>query len=135
MRFWGSLSAETQVLSPVWRFRVESTNNARQFLSWVGAESTPQPAQLRNRQFTSIQHNTTQHNMRLINSLTYELHEFTSDDAIPSFAILSHTWGAEECTFQQMSERNVASRQGFAKIKLCCEQARQDGYDWAWIDT
>lgn len=25
--------------------------------------------------------------------------------------------------------------EGYAKIKRCCEQAKQDGYSWAWVDT
>ena len=37
--------------------------------------------------------------MRLINTETLELHEFF-DAAVPSYVILSHTWGSEEVTFQ-----------------------------------
>lgn len=37
--------------------------------------------------------------MRLINTRTLEIQEFFDTD-IPRYAILSHTWGAEEVTFQ-----------------------------------
>jgi hypothetical protein len=73
--------------------------------------------------------------MRLINASTRRVHEFLSNDNIPDFAILSHTWEGEECTLQQMEDPNVTSRLGFAKIKLSCEQALRDGLQWVWVDT
>jgi hypothetical protein len=76
--------------------------------------------------------------MRLINARTYEVREFLGGGGGgdgPEYAILSHTWGDDECTLQQMSSSNFAARKGFAKISLCCEQALRDGLDWAWVDT
>lgn len=73
--------------------------------------------------------------MRLINATTFKIHEFLSDDSIPPFAILSHTWGNDEVTLQQMDDPNVSMREGYAKIKLCCAQAVQDKLQWAWVDT
>ncbi|KAF2790509.1 HET-domain-containing protein [Melanomma pulvis-pyrius CBS 109.77] len=73
--------------------------------------------------------------MRLINATTYKVLEFLSDDRIPPFAILSHTWGEEECSLQQMEDPDVSTRKGYAKIQLCCEQALKDGFQWAWVDT
>jgi hypothetical protein len=73
--------------------------------------------------------------MRLINATTFKIHEFLSDDSIPPFAILSHTWGSDEVTLQQMDDPDVSMRKGYAKIKLCCEQAVQDELQWAWVDT
>jgi len=76
--------------------------------------------------------------MRLINSTTLKIHEFLSEDAIEPYAILSHTWGSEECTLQQMEHPNdsmVTTREGYTKIHLCCTQARKDGLRWAWVDT
>lgn len=73
--------------------------------------------------------------MRLINATTYKVHEFLSDDSIPPFAILSHTWGKEECSLQQMEDPDVSMRKGYAKIQLCCEQALKDRFQWAWVDT
>lgn len=76
--------------------------------------------------------------MRLINATTLEVHEFLNETQIPPFAILSHTWEAEECTFQQMQDPavlKVSKRLGYKKIELCCKQARKDGYQWTWVDT
>jgi hypothetical protein len=73
--------------------------------------------------------------MRLVNATTFKVHEFLSDERTPPFAILSHTWGDEECTFQQMEDPYVSRRKGFVKIRLCCEQALKDGLQWAWVDT
>jgi hypothetical protein len=71
--------------------------------------------------------------MRLINSTTYELGEFSGK--IPEYAILSHTWGDEELSFQSMKELNAQKMAGFAKIEGCCGQAKRDGFDHVWIDT
>ncbi|KAF2027725.1 HET-domain-containing protein [Setomelanomma holmii] len=76
--------------------------------------------------------------MRLIDAHTLEIHEFLSEDAIPDYAILSHTWGQDECTLQEMQNLNpntLHDRDGFIKIRLCCEQALKDGLPWAWVDT
>lgn len=73
--------------------------------------------------------------MRLINTRTLEIHEFLSDEKAPKFAILSRTWGDDECTLQQMAEPNVTSRAGFRKIQYCCDQALQDRFNWAWVDS
>ncbi|KAI1409871.1 heterokaryon incompatibility protein-domain-containing protein [Hypoxylon sp. FL1857] len=74
--------------------------------------------------------------MRLLNAKTYNIHEFPNDNETPPYAILSHTWGDEECTFQHwVSAPDVSLRKGYLKIKLCCEQALKDGLEWAWVDT
>jgi hypothetical protein len=73
--------------------------------------------------------------MRLLNTRDLKLHEFMGDFDEP-YAILSHTWGSEECTLQHMLTPAVAeSRAGFRKIKDCCKLARQNGFEWAWVDT
>jgi hypothetical protein len=72
--------------------------------------------------------------MRLINTSTLEIHEFPGDSD-KQYAILSHTWDEEECTFQDMSSPSVKLKKGFAKIEFCCKQAAQDSLEWAWIDT
>ena len=77
--------------------------------------------------------------MRLLNVHTYKLHTFYGD-AIPKYAILSHTWLAaeEEVTFLHLQTQESATwRQlpGAKKIVYTCRQARADGYKWAWVDT
>jgi hypothetical protein len=76
--------------------------------------------------------------MRLINAHTLEVIEYLSEDRVPPFVILSHTWEDEECTFQQMQipvHPDLMSRSGYKKIQSCCKQTLKDGYEWAWIDT
>ncbi|KAH8163970.1 hypothetical protein CIB48_g4252 [Xylaria polymorpha] len=72
--------------------------------------------------------------MRLINTATFEICEFPGDSAT-DYAILSHTWGEEECTLRDMSTPGVELRKGYAKIEFCCQQAVRDGLSWAWVDT
>ncbi|KAK0622697.1 heterokaryon incompatibility protein-domain-containing protein, partial [Immersiella caudata] len=73
--------------------------------------------------------------MRLIDVKSFALSEFFGSN-IPHYAILSHTWGAEEVTFQDWQNLKRASRmQGFEKIRDACLQARRDGYRWLWVDT
>lgn len=73
--------------------------------------------------------------MRLINTTTFRFEFFAGD--VPPYAILSHTWGDEEVIFQdlQAGPEAASARKGFNKIRRCCEQAVNDGYEWAWVDT
>lgn len=77
--------------------------------------------------------------MRLLNVHTYKLHTFYGD-AIPKYAILSHTWLAadEEVTFLHLQTQEAATWRrlpGAKKIFYTCQQARDDGHTWAWVDT
>lgn len=73
--------------------------------------------------------------MRLINAVTLELESF-EENAIPPYAILSHTWGADEVSFQDFQQLDSAARkQGFAKIKFTCVEALERGLDYTWVDT
>lgn len=73
--------------------------------------------------------------MRLLHSKTRRLKVFMEDDSIPPYAILSHTWGQDEVTYQDMSDQNVEQKTGYAKIKHCCSRAAEDGFEWTWVDT
>jgi hypothetical protein len=59
------------------------------------------------------------------------------DNAIPPYAILSHTWGAdaEEVTFADLAEGGGKQKPGYKKIRFCGEQAQQDGLQYFWVDT
>jgi hypothetical protein len=48
------------------------------------------------------------------------------DNELPSYAILSHTWGAdeEEVTFAGIVKGRGKAKAGYEKIRLCGEQAR-----------
>jgi len=73
--------------------------------------------------------------MWLIDTKSLELKYFLGK-AIPLYAILSHTWGDGEATFQDWQDlRKASQKTGFAKIKSACAQARADGLDYIWVDT
>lgn len=76
--------------------------------------------------------------MRLINVETYELKGFFTEKT-PPYAILSHTWGAEEVTLQDWarlkSDESIKHKSGFQKIKGACRQAKKDNLEWVWCDT
>jgi hypothetical protein len=59
------------------------------------------------------------------------------DDAIPPYAILSHTWGpdAEEVTFADLAKGGGKDKPGYKKIRFCGEQAQRDGLQYFWVDT
>ncbi|KAK5654655.1 hypothetical protein OQA88_6978, partial [Cercophora sp. LCS_1] len=52
---------------------------------------------------------------------------------------LSHTWGADEATYEEINQGSRAAvldlKSGSAKIRKCCSQAVKDGIEWVWIDT
>lgn len=56
---------------------------------------------------------------------------------IPKYAILSHTWGldTEEVTFEDIRNSTGEDKPGYKKIRICGEQARQDGLHYFWVDT
>jgi len=72
--------------------------------------------------------------MRLINIKSMVLEEFFGHK-IPPYAILSHCWGVEELSFQDIHKSDRQSKRGFAKIDFACRQANFDGFRHAWIDT
>ena len=93
--------------------------------------------------------------MRLLNTKTFQLHEFFEPN-IPDYVILSHRWGKNEVTFQQISksgelirrsepqgdqhngdsvESDTFENEGWAKLRNFCRQASQDGWLWVWMDT
>ncbi|KAK4233552.1 heterokaryon incompatibility protein-domain-containing protein [Achaetomium macrosporum] len=74
--------------------------------------------------------------MRLLNATTLKLEEFVNHEQAPPYAILSHTWGDEEVTFQEIADLETARKKaGFSKIEQCCRQAVHDGWDWVWVDS
>ena len=74
--------------------------------------------------------------MRLINIVSLKLEEFF-DEEIPKYAILSHTWGEEEVTFQDImsAPAHYQSKAGYLKIRGTCLQAKDHGLSYAWVDT
>jgi hypothetical protein len=64
---------------------------------------------------------------------------FTEDlvHNIPSYAILSHTWGSnsEEVTYRDIKTATGEKKTGYKKIWFCAEQAKRDGLRYFWVDT
>lgn len=96
--------------------------------------------------------------MRLLHTSSLNLSDFTGHARLPDYAILSHRWGVDEVTFQDLrcfsepdpSRRSILSAvfnvditsssskfngKGWDKIKRCCSFARNHGFDWVWVDT
>ncbi|KAF2488695.1 HET-domain-containing protein [Lophium mytilinum] len=88
--------------------------------------------------------------MRLLRTSTFRLESFFNND-IPPYAILSHTWGDEELTLQELQEQSSiyllehlydyskpdtwGEKHGFIKIAACAAQARKDGFEYMWCDS
>jgi hypothetical protein len=51
------------------------------------------------------------------------------------YAILSHTWGPEEVTYQDLSSGAGKNKFGYEKIKFCGQQAAKDNLQYFWVDT
>lgn len=66
----------------------------------------------------------------------FSLREF-SDDNIPRYAILSHTWLAahEEPTYDDLRKGTGKEKPGYKKIRFCGEQAKRDDLQYFWVDT
>ncbi|KAH7245499.1 heterokaryon incompatibility protein-domain-containing protein [Fusarium tricinctum] len=77
--------------------------------------------------------------MRLINVETLELESFIGEKGRPTppYAILSHVWTTEEVSFQQMSGVQPLPEEslGYKKIVDFCARAKNEGFEYAWIDT
>ena len=80
--------------------------------------------------------------MWLIEASTLSLEAFNGD-AVPPYAILSHTWEDEEVSFQEFikaseSQGNTSSitrKAGYRKLVAVCELAQREGYHYVWVDT
>ncbi|KAG4427318.1 hypothetical protein IFR05_017199, partial [Cadophora sp. M221] len=75
--------------------------------------------------------------MRLLQCDTdgkFSLTQFAETD-IPKYAILSHRWGAEEVTYDDLLDGTGKTKAGYGKIQFCGEQAMRDGLQYFWVDT
>ncbi|KAH7254591.1 heterokaryon incompatibility protein-domain-containing protein [Fusarium solani] len=74
--------------------------------------------------------------MRLINARTLKLEEFNETNR-PPYAILSHSWGDKELTFQDMQGDTGQHywKAGYCKIFGTCKVALNFGIEYAWVDT
>jgi hypothetical protein len=67
---------------------------------------------------------------------SFSLTSFTGNN-IPSYAILSHTWEADnqEVSFQDVCNATGSSKNGYRKIQFCAQQAENDGLQYFWVDS
>ncbi|KAH8123378.1 hypothetical protein FP744_10005958 [Trichoderma asperellum] len=74
--------------------------------------------------------------MRLLKTDTIEIQTFEYGD-IPPYAILSHRWGKDELTYQDLEVGLKANerKKKFTKVQQCCSKAKADGFEYVWIDT
>src|ERR1700693_546077 len=72
--------------------------------------------------------------MRLLNTTKPEFEEFEGNN-IPLYAILSHTWGKIEITFQDIKGGTVEQKEEYEKVRKICSMAAEHGFDYVWIDT
>jgi len=63
------------------------------------------------------------------------LTEDLPNNKIPPYAILSHTWGDEEVSFEDLIDGTGKNKAGYAKIRFCGDQAWRDGLKFFWVDT
>ena len=75
--------------------------------------------------------------MRLLDTSTLMLYEFF-DDNVPTYAILSHTWGEEEVSLYDLKNKipmQLDRLKGYMKIKEFCAVAASHDFEYVWIDT
>lgn len=72
--------------------------------------------------------------MRLLNTDTLQIKQF-GDYEIPPYAILSHTWGDTELTFQDIVGVDPTGKEGYGKVRNSCSVAAAAGFEYIWIDT
>ncbi|KAH9888276.1 hypothetical protein F4778DRAFT_773615 [Xylariomycetidae sp. FL2044] len=86
--------------------------------------------------------------MRLLNAHKLDLVEI-SEGSAPRYAILSHTWGEEEVTLQDIqvlmrkqwsralsqTASAIKAKKGYIKIQRAAEVAIEYGFDYIWVDT
>jgi hypothetical protein len=71
--------------------------------------------------------------MRLLNAHTLQMEEFFQK--APEYAILSHTWGVDEVSFDDVRAGLATQKEGYKKISYTCKQALEDEISHVWIDT
>ena len=74
--------------------------------------------------------------MHLLNTSTRKVQEF-SPGRIPPYVILSHRWEDKEISYKDLTEpkQDPSKLKGWTKLDSFCSLVRQDGWEWAWMDT
>lgn len=60
-----------------------------------------------------------------------------NDDPPGPYAVLSHTWAADEdeVTFEDLKHPTGTCKSGYTKLWFCVNQAKIDGLQYCWVDT
>jgi hypothetical protein len=56
-------------------------------------------------------------------------YQWFSEESVPPYAILSHTWGTgedDEVTFEDLKDGTGIDKPGFQKLQFCGWQAKED---------
>jgi len=72
--------------------------------------------------------------MWLLNATTLKLEYFLGSD-VPPYTILSHTWGNEEVTFQDITQGTASPKEGYTKLVKTCKVTLRNKITYTWIDT
>ncbi|THV01249.1 HET-domain-containing protein [Dendrothele bispora CBS 962.96] len=94
---------------------------------------------------------------RMINTYSLKLKDFEDGVSIPHYAILSHTWGAEEIGYHDFDQlffedsenwsvfvegvemyeqhQGTKAKPAYHKIVEACIKALSDGVEYLWVDT
>jgi hypothetical protein len=59
----------------------------------------------------------------------------SDENNLPQYATLSHTWGRDEVTFEDMALGTGRKKLGYRKLVRCGKQAAKDGLKFFWADT
>jgi hypothetical protein len=73
--------------------------------------------------------------LKLLPSGDCDLTDNLAGNSLPPYAILSHTWGDQEVTFEDITRRSAKHNTGYKKIEFCGAQTAIDGLQHFWVDT
>ena len=69
--------------------------------------------------------------MWLLEKRSRKLQYFHSEFDVGEYAILSHTWGGDEVTFQEIEHPSAVRKKGYEKIDKTCRLAVDAGIPYA----
>ena len=72
--------------------------------------------------------------MRLLNVKTLQFGDFFNSQ-VPKYCILSHRWGEDEVTYENVKEQKFNTMSGgYKKLYGACRLSQRLGYQWIWAD-
>ncbi|KAH0422258.1 HET domain-containing protein [Colletotrichum camelliae] len=88
--------------------------------------------------WTNHRHTTNESTTRLLDCETFRIYEFHETSIPNSYAILSHTWGPDEATYQDVKAKGLGvdvMKVGWFKTRSFCQVALHHGYKYCFADT